>query len=132
MSLAQSHIAFSNSTIAVQPFNIRYTRKQLYELVADVDNYRYFIPYCTDSKVHSSQSVQVPGPGGTQAVEKKQASLTVGFLAFKESYLSEVTCTPFSSVEVRVYYPELYYFHRELIYDIYRRSLLPKLLYSRS
>lgn len=105
MSLAQSHIAFSNSTIAVQPFNIRYTRKQLYELVADVDNYRHFIPYCTDSKVHSSQSVQVPGPGGTQAVEKKQASLTVGFLTFKESYLSEVTCTPFSSVEVCVIIP---------------------------
>lgn len=105
MSLAQSHIAFSNSTITVQSFKFRYTRKQLYELVADVDNYRHFIPYCTDSKVHSSQSVEVVGPGGTQAVERKQASLTVGFLAFKESYLSEVTCTPFSSVEVCISIP---------------------------
>lgn len=107
MSSAQSYIAVSNYTIAVQPFKIRYTRKQLYELVADVDNYRHFIPYCTDSKVHSSQSAEVLGPGGTQAVEKKRASLTVGFLAFKESYLSEVTCTPFSSVEVCVIIPTI-------------------------
>lgn len=30
------------------------------------------------------------------------AELTVGFLAFQESYVSKVTCTPFSSVEVRL------------------------------
>ena len=30
------------------------------------------------------------------------AELTVGFLAFKESYVSKVTCTPFTSVEVRL------------------------------
>lgn len=36
-------------------------------------------------------------------VEKKEAELTVGFLAFKESYVSEVTCIPYESVEVRLF-----------------------------
>ena len=77
-----------------------YSRKQLYDIVADVDNYREFLPYCTDSVVHSSRLVKSAQPGGMKGVEKKRASLTVGFLAFKESYTSEVTCTPYSSVEV--------------------------------
>lgn len=34
-------------------------------------------------------------------MQKKEAELTVGFLGFKESYVSQVTCTPYDSVEVR-------------------------------
>lgn len=30
------------------------------------------------------------------------AELTVGFLSFNESYISKVTCVPYSSVEVRL------------------------------
>ena len=32
---------------------------------------------------------------------KTKAELTIGFLSFKESYISEVTCIPYESVEVR-------------------------------
>lgn len=29
----------------------RYTIQQLYAVVADVSNYKYFVPYCVDSRV---------------------------------------------------------------------------------
>lgn len=71
----------------------RYSQRQLYDLVADVDNYHRFLPYCLESKVLSTEH-------GANGTKRSQARLTVGFLAFKESYVSEVTCTPYSSVEV--------------------------------
>ncbi|EJD01644.1 uncharacterized protein FOMMEDRAFT_90501 [Fomitiporia mediterranea MF3/22] len=76
-----------------------YSQKQLYELVADVDNYRHFVPYCTESKVLTSRLVNPHASQNEGKVEKKEARLTVGFLAFKESYVSEVTCRPYLSVE---------------------------------
>ena len=70
-----------------------YSQRQLYDLVADVDNYHRFLPYCLESKVLSTDLRE-------DGTKKSQARLTVGFLALKESYVSEVTCTPYSSVEV--------------------------------
>lgn len=67
--------------------------------MADVDSYRHFVPYCTASKVLNSRSVESPGNGRTTL---KEAELTVGFLTFKDSYISNVTCTPYISVEVRL------------------------------
>lgn len=76
----------------------RYTPKQLYELVSDVDNYHHFVPYCVESKVLSSKSSKAENG---QEIEHKRARLAIGFLSFKESYVSDVTCIPYSSVEVR-------------------------------
>lgn len=75
-----------------------YTRRQLYELVSDVDNYHHFVPYCVASDVLSSELIR--DSDSEREFEKKRAQLTVGFLAFKESYVSEVTCKPCESVEV--------------------------------
>ena len=30
---------------------VNFTAKQMYELVADIDNYREFLPWCNDSKI---------------------------------------------------------------------------------
>ena len=30
---------------------VNFTAKQMYELVADIDNYREFLPLCNDSKI---------------------------------------------------------------------------------
>jgi len=76
-----------------------YSQKQLYELVADVDSYRHFVPYCSSSKVLNSRILKPSATPDTPPVTLKEAELTVGFLAFKESYVSEVTCTPCLSVE---------------------------------
>lgn len=67
----------------------------MYEIVADVSLYPKFVPFCTSSRILT------PSPKdngkGQQVLD---AELTVGFLSFKESYVSTVTCTPYQSVEV--------------------------------
>jgi coenzyme Q-binding protein COQ10 len=71
-----------------------YTRQQLYKVVSDVASYHHFIPFCSASRVLSTTDE-------TQIPILMDAELTVQFLAFKESYVSRVTCVPLESVEVR-------------------------------
>lgn len=78
-----------------------YSRKQLYELVADVDSYHQFIPFCTSSRVLKSSRPDWkanPGKDGDPAVNL-EAELKVGFLGMDESYISKVECRPFESVQ---------------------------------
>ena len=75
----------------------RYTQKQLFDVVSDVSSYPKFLPFCSSSRVLTCPPRQMPD--GRQILE---AELTVGFMAFKESYVSTVTCTPNKSVEVSV------------------------------
>ncbi|KAK0468456.1 cyclase/dehydrase, partial [Desarmillaria tabescens] len=69
----------------------RYKRSELYAIVSDVSSYPQFIPYCTGSRILHKATRD-----GSTIMD---AELTVGFMAFQESYVSKVTCTPFSSVE---------------------------------
>ncbi|KAG2077456.1 hypothetical protein BDR04DRAFT_1125034 [Suillus decipiens] len=69
-----------------------YGRIDLYNLVADVGSYSSFVPYCTGSRI-LERSVDQDG------VVTMDAELMVGFLAFKESYVSRVTCRPYESVQ---------------------------------
>lgn len=107
---------------------ISYSQKQLYDLVADVDNYHRFVPYCVESKVLTSKPVTSNVTHNTTV--KKDARLTVGFLAFKESYVSEVTCRPYESVKVRTRdrFFKLYFYFPIQILNILRNSLRPSQL----
>jgi ribosome-associated toxin RatA of RatAB toxin-antitoxin module len=78
-----------------------YTCNQLYEIVTDVASYPRFLPFCTSSRILSVR--QNPRQENTSTLTIMDAELTVGFLSFKESYISQVTCDPFQSVEVRSY-----------------------------
>ncbi|KIJ70014.1 hypothetical protein HYDPIDRAFT_77093 [Hydnomerulius pinastri MD-312] len=69
-----------------------YRRSDLYQIVADVGSYPSFVPYCTGSRILQNKR----GQGGATVMD---AELTVGFLAFQESYVSKVTCRPHESVE---------------------------------
>ncbi|KAI0371552.1 hypothetical protein BV20DRAFT_1043219 [Pilatotrama ljubarskyi] len=71
-----------------------YSRKQLYELVADATAYPHFLPFCTGARVVRKYP-QHDHPGRTVA----DVELTVGFMSFEESYISKVTCRPYESVE---------------------------------
>ena len=71
----------------------RYRRSELYKIIADVESYSNFVPYCTNSRVLDSKVSQ-------DGITVMEAELTVGFLAFRESYTSIVTCKPHESVEV--------------------------------
>ncbi|KAN0097399.1 Polyketide cyclase / dehydrase and lipid transport domain containing protein [Tylopilus felleus] len=67
-------------------------RSELYKVIADVDSYSNFVPYCTGSRILESKPCQ-------DGITVMEAELTVGFLAFKESYVSTVTCKPNEYVE---------------------------------
>ncbi|KAF8998493.1 cyclase/dehydrase, partial [Cyathus striatus] len=72
-----------------------YGAQELYKVVADVRSYPKFIPYCIGSRIITTP--EKISPQGTVVMD---AELTVGFLSFKESYVSRVTCIPSESVEV--------------------------------
>lgn len=71
----------------------RYRRSELYEIIADVESYSNFVPYCAGSRILESKVSH-------DGITVMEAELTVGFLAFRESYVSTVTCKPHDSVEV--------------------------------
>ncbi|KAJ6539314.1 dehydrase and lipid transport-domain-containing protein [Mycena capillaripes] len=72
--------------------SLPYTRQQLYSIVSDVGSYQHFIPFCSASRVLSTTDE-------TRIPILLDAELTVQFLAFKESYVSRVTCIPLESVQ---------------------------------
>ncbi|XP_034567245.1 coenzyme Q-binding protein COQ10 homolog, mitochondrial [Notolabrus celidotus] len=61
---------------------IGYSLEQMYNVVANVDQYQHFVPWCKKSRV-------IKGPNGT-----KQAELEIGFPPISERYTSDVTCIP--------------------------------------
>ncbi|CUA67811.1 hypothetical protein RSOLAG22IIIB_03240 [Rhizoctonia solani] len=73
-----------------------YTQYQLYNLVADVNSYHFFLPFCTHSRV-----LTPPPPGGftTDKPYEVEAELNVGFMGINESYVSLVRCRPWESVQ---------------------------------
>ncbi|KAF8627167.1 hypothetical protein AX15_004487 [Amanita polypyramis BW_CC] len=71
-----------------------YGQVQLYNVVSDVSSYPCFVPFCTASHITKPLVEEKPGSG----VHVMEAELAVGFRSFKESYVSKVTCIPFTSV----------------------------------
>jgi ribosome-associated toxin RatA of RatAB toxin-antitoxin module len=65
----------------------QFSREDLYAVVADVESYTEFVPFCSTSSVVSRH-----GPGSFDA------ELAIDFLAFSERYTSRVTAVPPSSV----------------------------------
>ncbi|KAM6966842.1 coenzyme Q-binding protein COQ10 homolog, mitochondrial [Tautogolabrus adspersus] len=59
-----------------------YTPQQMYNLVANIDQYHQFVPWCSKSRV-------MKGPNGHVL-----AMLEIGFPPILERYSSEVTCVP--------------------------------------
>lgn len=68
----------------------------LYELIADIDSYASFVPYCSSSTVTSWSP-----PDATARRWPTLATLRVGWGGFEESFTSRVTCVPSSLVEAR-------------------------------
>jgi coenzyme Q-binding protein COQ10 len=64
----------------IQQFN--YSKKDLIELVLRIDDYKEFLPWCTDSKIliinKDKEDLNIT------------ADLEIGFKAFKETYTSKV------------------------------------------
>ncbi|KAM0335727.1 hypothetical protein ACHAQA_000777 [Verticillium albo-atrum] len=68
-----------------------YPTKALYALVADIDAYSTFVPYCSASNV----TARSPEPPNTPT----RADLRVGWGGFEETFTSRLRCVPDRSVE---------------------------------
>jgi coenzyme Q-binding protein COQ10 len=73
-----------------------YDHTRLYDIIANVDSYSAFVPYCRESRVTRWSS---PDKDGRRW--PTQADLSVGFGALEESFTSKLVCVPGSSVEAR-------------------------------
>ncbi|CAE7237985.1 COQ10A [Symbiodinium sp. KB8] len=61
---------------------MKHAPETMYAVVADVANYKHFVPWCVGSRVLSSQGSHM------------EAEMTVGFRMFTESYISKVKLDP--------------------------------------
>lgn len=71
-----------------------YTPKELYDIVSDVDSYHQFLPYCLGSRVIGPSDSSRAKENRQHASSIVDAELTIGFSAFRESYVSEVSMRP--------------------------------------
>lgn len=63
-----------------------YSADEMYALVADVESYSEFLPWCAASRIRSRQAVE----GG----EVLEVDLVISFKVFRESFGSRVTLRP--------------------------------------
>ncbi|XP_075936203.1 coenzyme Q-binding protein COQ10 homolog, mitochondrial isoform X1 [Anarhichas minor] len=79
------NLAFPTSTRRIEYTECRtlgYSPEQMYNVVASVDQYQHFVPWCKKSRVTKGQSGDV------------RADLEIGFPPIVERYTSEVTVVP--------------------------------------
>lgn len=72
-----------------------YPSHQLYALIADVDSYAQFLPYCKASRV--TRRTETPDANGRKW--PTHAELTAGWGGFEETYTSRLFCIPSTVVE---------------------------------
>ncbi|KAA8575760.1 hypothetical protein EYC84_004864 [Monilinia fructicola] len=71
-----------------------YESSSLYRLIADVDSYSTFVPYCTGSRV-----TKWSAPDAEGSRWPAQADLTVGWAGVEETFTSKLLCAPGTIVE---------------------------------
>ncbi|KAL5350031.1 Coenzyme Q-binding protein coq10, mitochondrial [Pseudogymnoascus australis] len=71
-----------------------YESSSLYTLIADVDRYSSFIPYCQESRVTRWSEPDTKGKRWPE-----QADLKVGWGGFEETFTSKLNCVPDTIVE---------------------------------
>jgi coenzyme Q-binding protein COQ10 len=100
-ALPRRHRAFislpgSSPQSLVATRTLPYAREPLYELIADVDSYSSFVPYCSRSRV-----TQWSPPDASGRRWPALADLHVGWGGFDEVFTSRLRCVPGVSVEAR-------------------------------
>ncbi|KAI0379938.1 hypothetical protein F5Y04DRAFT_258745 [Hypomontagnella monticulosa] len=76
-----------------------YNHAALYDLIADVDSYTHFLPYCTVSRVTQWTTPSPNSPSSSTSASTsrrwpKRADLTAGWGGFSETYTSRLLCVP--------------------------------------
>ena len=75
----------------------KYSSKKMFELVADIENYPNFIPWCSDVRVTSRTKNEKVD------CDLLMADMKISFKVFRESFSSKVTLYPLSQ-EITVEY----------------------------
>ncbi|XP_048373760.1 coenzyme Q-binding protein COQ10 homolog B, mitochondrial-like [Sphaerodactylus townsendi] len=82
MNLAAPLFGASKRTEYAEAHQLGYSVEQMYDIVADVASYRFFVPWCTGSRLLTHRS------------NFSRAELEVGFPPVVERYISEVSLVP--------------------------------------
>ena len=77
---------------------VRFTPRQMFDLVADVESYPHFLPLCEDLRIRR----KVVSPEGLDVLV---ADMSVGYKAIHETFTSRVMLDP-DQLEIRVSYLE--------------------------
>jgi len=100
-----------------------YTKEQLYGVIADVELYPEFVPFCTGSNLYSvktlSDSSSSERPKDTRAkpwleagysgeTHLLESELAVGFKSFEEKYISHVECRKWDTVKATASHSKLF------------------------
>jgi coenzyme Q-binding protein COQ10 len=80
---------------------VAYRPEQLFDLVADVDRYPKFLPWCVGARVRSRSETELV------------ADLTIGFGPFRESFTSRVTLDRPQRIRVRYENGPFHYLNNE-------------------
>lgn len=111
--LAAATADYSNNNGNDKPLHIHvsrhlpYPRAQLYELIADVDSYARFLPYCKHSRVTAWGTAAAAATNNknndeTTTIPKKwptAGELALGWGPLDHTYTSRIVCVPGHSVE---------------------------------
>lgn len=71
--------------------------KELYELIADIDAYQEFVPYCVRSTVTAQSEPEIAVSGGRRW--PRTADLQVGYGSYDTIFTSRIYCEPYRGLE---------------------------------
>ncbi|EGG10542.1 uncharacterized protein MELLADRAFT_70994 [Melampsora larici-populina 98AG31] len=100
-----------------------YSKQQLYKVIADVEAYPHFVPYCVASNLLSHRPLKANGELSKQEISRLkpwvqggyagethmlESELVVGFKTFEERYTSHVECRKWEMVKASASHSSLF------------------------
>ncbi|MGB0935199.1 MAG: type II toxin-antitoxin system RatA family toxin [Alphaproteobacteria bacterium] len=68
---------------------VPYTPEQMFTLVADIESYPEFLPWCVSARINSREDNEI------------KADLAIGYKMFREHFVSTVRLSPFEEIRVK-------------------------------
>ncbi len=73
---------------------LRHSPEQLFNLVADIERYPEFLPWCKACRIRQREASDEAAP------DVLVADMAIGFKVFRETFTSRVATTPFDRIDV--------------------------------
>lgn len=68
---------------------VPYTAQQMYDLVADIESYPQFLPWCVGARIREQKGNHI------------SADLIIGYKVFRETFTSQVVLHPIERIDVK-------------------------------